>query len=191
MTADHETRGGPSRRVGTRFTCPHYQPLPGEKRCRDYQNGGTCARPDEFMCREWARANGHALPDAGESGVTPSEPSFPQRDLFGNVVPDAVPASKPSMAHTKERRSGGDHAPLLAPHRLRIVSDEGLASFRALGVEVRLSTEEVGDIWIVSEYSGADRQELRADHAVTLAAACAAFPGARVTEFVRREGGEQ
>ncbi len=39
--------------------CPHFEPLPGTARCRSYYPNGACARPDELMCVEWMRANGH------------------------------------------------------------------------------------------------------------------------------------
>lgn len=43
--------------VALPFTCPHYQPLPGSKRCVSYDDSGICTRDDEFVCVEWLRVN--------------------------------------------------------------------------------------------------------------------------------------
>jgi hypothetical protein len=36
--------------------CPHYEAMPGMKRCRSYQDDGTCGR-DDLMCVDWLVAN--------------------------------------------------------------------------------------------------------------------------------------
>lgn len=38
------------------YACPHYEPLPGVKRCKSYDDG-MCKRDDEFVCVEWLRVN--------------------------------------------------------------------------------------------------------------------------------------
>ena len=66
-----------------------------------------------------------------------------------------------------------------------------IASFKALNVEVCLATEDCGQIWLVPEYTGrADRKEISARDAATLAAVCSAFPGARVTSFEKTPADE-
>ena len=55
----------------TRITCPDYERLPEETRCRHYLQGGACARPDELMCVEWVKANEH-LQNRACLGVRPS-----------------------------------------------------------------------------------------------------------------------
>ena len=42
------------------ITCLSYGPKPGLRRCRHYLKGGACELPDEFMCVEWLKVNGHA-----------------------------------------------------------------------------------------------------------------------------------
>ena len=49
--------------------------------------------------------------------------------------------------------------------------------------EVCLASDDVGEFWLVPEYTDKERQELSIDHAATLTAICAAFPGAKVTAF--------
>ena len=68
----------------------------------------------------------------------------------------------------------------------RTLSDADIASFKALGVEVRLASEDLGDVWLVPAYTGADRQELSVEHAALLATICSALPGAHVTALVRK-----
>jgi len=160
------------------FTCPDYDAPPGSKRCRSYLGNGSCAREDHFMCEEWMKANGHA--------AQPPSEAPPARDLFGNVLPDEPPPKKlatekpssPKPSPVSEQLAGERDAPLV-----RNLTDEDVASFKALGVEVCLASEEIGEVWIVPEYTEQERRELRIDHAATLTAVCAAFPGAKVTSF--------
>lgn len=164
------------------FTCPDYDPLPGSKRCRSYLSNGGCAREDHFMCEEWLKANGRAAPPPSEP------PREPARDLFGNPLPDEPPLTKtsekaatppaPKPAPLVETSAAERDVPLV-----RNLTDEDIASFKALGVEVCIASEEIGEVWIVPEYTGQDRRELRIDHAATLTAVCATFPGAKVTSF--------
>ena len=160
------------------FTCPDYDPLPGSKRCRSYLGNGGCAREDHFMCEEWMKANGHA--------VQPPSEAPPARDLFGNALPDEPPPKKlatekpsaPKPSLVSEQPIADREAPLV-----RNLTDEHIASFKALGVEVCIASEEIGEVWIVPEYTEQARRELRIDHAATLTAVCATFPGAKVTSF--------
>lgn len=164
------------------FTCEHYSPLPGGKRCKHYIDNGACAREDEFMCVEWMKANHPDSPAAREASAQP-----PRTDLFGGPAADAP---KPCAASTPAEPENLEMKAKPAPGRtedvplVRNVTDEEIASFRALGASVCIRTEHVGDVWLVPEYTDhKDRFELRIDHAATLTAICAAFPGARVTSI--------
>lgn len=157
------------------ITCPKYEAIPGTKRCRHYQPNGACGLPDEVMCVEWLKANGQPTPPAR------AEPE-PARDLFGRPVvekPVAPLPPKPTAKPTPASRV--EHAPIV-----RTLSDADIASFKALGAEVRLATNDLGEVWLVPEYTGVDRQELSIDHAALLAAICSALPGAHVTALVRK-----
>ncbi|ACY13624.1 hypothetical protein [Haliangium ochraceum] len=139
------------------ITCPSYEPRPGTTRCRSYLDGGVCTRADEFLCVEWLRANGHAVPESAKaSAPVPGE-------RLGTELSENTPTSSSPAADA-----------------VRGLTSEQLASFAALGVEVCLATAEVGEVWLVPKYTDCDRQELRLDHAATLAALCATFPGASV-----------
>ena len=172
----------PVSKPASSFTCPHYSSAPGEKRCKDYLAGGACARDDEFMCVEWLKANGHTLP--ADHPVL----AAPQKNLFGEVVPVPSPpkntrlsreSKKTSLAPTAPRSEVSDEEPKGLP----AISKDDIESFRALGVEVCLRSEEIGDVWIVPEYTGQERKELSIEHAATLCLVAAVFPGATVTSF--------
>jgi hypothetical protein len=160
------------------ITCPKYEPVPGTKRCRHYHANGACGLPDEFMCVEWLKANGHATP----APVTPMATNAVARDLFGKAVaetsPRVDPPPPPRVAPSVPR---DEEVPIV-----RSLTDADLASFKTLGFEVRLATEELGDVWIVPAYTGAERHELSVDHAALIAAVASAFHGARVTALVRK-----
>ncbi len=163
------------------FSCPHYEARPGSKRCRQYLEGGACARDDEFMCVEWLKANGHHVPPPAPSAPeSASEPAPASRDLFGQPTaapqPPAAPAPPPP-----------DPAPPVEVPVVRNLTDEDIASFKALRAEVCMRSEDVGEIWLVPEYTGADRLEISVEHAATLTAICSAFPGAKVVSFEKRK----
>lgn len=163
------------------FTCPDYDAPAGSKRCRSYLGNGSCARDDHFMCEEWMKANGHAVPAPTEAKPEPA------RDLFGNPLPEEPPPKKPEKTAPSPMPKPTPIAETSTPDRdavlVRNLTDEDIASFKALGVEVCLASEEIGEVWIVPEYTEQQRRELRIDHAATLTAVCAAFPGAKVTSF--------
>lgn len=137
------------------FTCPHYDPVPGGRRCRQYLDGGACARPDEFMCIEWLKANGHAVPP-----------------------PVVAPESAPAPTSAEPRAS--QEAPLVGR-----LADEHIDSFKALGAEACIGLAGGGSIWLVPEYRDPTREEISVEHAATLAALFAVFPGARLLSFQR------
>ncbi|HEV2743514.1 MAG TPA: hypothetical protein VGV91_10185, partial [Rubrobacter sp.] len=73
-------------------TCPHYDPLPGARRCRHYVPNGACERPDELMCVEWLKANGSAKAVARAAGA-PAAPALPTPPAAGE---DLARADGPS-----------------------------------------------------------------------------------------------
>lgn len=145
----------------TTFTCPHYDPVPGGKRCRQYLEGGACARPDEFMCIEWLKANGHPVPPPAATTEPTAAPPDPQA---------GVPVDAPLFGR---------------------LTDEHIASFKALGAEACIGLAGGGSLWLVPEYRDPSRDELSAEHAATLAALCAVFPGARILSFGRPAAAER
>jgi len=154
------------------YTCPDYDPVPGGKRCRSYLDGGACALPTEFMCVEWLRANGQPVP-------APRTPAAP----VGRPLPMAPAAPTAARRAPAQRRACDTPDPVI----LRRLTDDDVSAFKARGVEVCVSTDELGDLWLVPDYTGAERKELSIHDAATLAAVCIAFPGARVVQLERRD----
>lgn len=149
------------------ITCPKY--VRGEgKRCLHFKSSGACALPDEFMCVEWLKRNGPPSSDA---------PPAPAR--AATSAPSA-PASQPETPIKTECL--GD---------LRGLTTEDIASFKALGVEVRLKSEAYGDLWLVPAYTGQARKELTPEHAATVVRVLTAFPGSQVISFEKHSQPER
>lgn len=192
------------------ITCPHYEAIPGRKHCRHYLQNGACARPDELMCSEWLKANGHAAKHSPVTSVSarhvPLSESSPvdlfgnpnpdyrpeaetkhTTDLFGNPVPE--PKQPKRTTPTQQRPTAATHPPASAsqtaeePALLRGLTTEDIDGFKQLGVEVCLESEAFGEVWLVPEYTGRDRKELTPEHAATIARVMAAFPGSKVVSF--------
>ena len=175
------------------FSCPLYEPKPGSKRCRHYLDGGACARPDEFMCVEWLKANGHTVPpptpdsDKQSKGTAQASPAPESRptDLFGNAVPvrpapaPAVrsPASPPGVERLPSAPESEERP---APRGL---TTEDIDSFKALGAEVCMRSAAFGEVWLVPEYTGDGRKEITPEHAATICRVLDAFPGSQVVSF--------
>jgi hypothetical protein len=88
------------------ITCEKYTRGDDGKRCIHFQQGGTCALPDEFVCTEWQKHNGpnrRSLPVVAPAPVVEKAPAPKPvaRDLFGNPLPEIAmppPAPKASMS---------------------------------------------------------------------------------------------
>lgn len=184
------------------IACLRFEPAEGSKRCRHYLEGGLCALESEFRCVEWLRKNGqvqlaeeliarqHAQRQAPANGRTPAEPTEqtprptdvtpPQRPRK-NTPPDATPPPEDDTPPAERT---------LLLHRL---SDEDVASFAALGVEVELGVPGHEPVWLVPEYTERknERLELSIRDAITITAVVSAFPGATITNMHRRSAGEE
>ena len=171
------------RETTPKVDCAEYAPLPGKKRCRHYLDGGRCGQPSRDRCVEWLRLNPKR-----------ELPPPPPTDLFGNLVraPKNTQRVKP---HRAPQGAASAHAPASdepaadlepTPDRPGMTA-EHIESFKALGVEVCLSSDEFGDVFLVPEYTGDDRNELTPEHAATISRALDVFPGSRVTAFRRRK----
>lgn len=156
------------------ISCPQYVAFEGSTRCRHYFANGACELPDEFMCVEWLKANGHAPPP-----LVPTPPPV-EKDLFGAAY--VPPSAMRELARAPAPVASATPPAATAPPALKAAA---LASFEALGVEVRLESDDLGELWLVPAYTGADRLELSFEHAALVATLCAAIPSARVTALVR------
>jgi hypothetical protein len=126
------------------------------------------------MCVEWLMANGHA--------PQPSVPKPPplERDLFGAAYVHPGPIREHARALAPVASTTPPCPPPPPP-----LKAAARPSFQALGVEVRLENDDLGELWLVPAYTGSGRQELSFEHAALVATLCAAMPSARVTALVR------
>ena len=172
------------------ITCEKYTRGEG-KRCVHFQQGGTCALPDEFVCTEWQKHNGpnkRVLPVVAPAPVVEEVPAAKPgaRDLFGNpVVVPLQPVSKPRPAPVPmvPTQPEADVAPAIDLDGLRGLTTEDIASFKALGVEVLLRSDTYGELWLVPEYTGKERKEITPEHAATVMRVLSVFPGSQVISF--------
>jgi hypothetical protein len=171
--------------------CPKYQPRASSKRCEHYLDGGACALATEFMCVEWLKRNGRAVPQEHPShGASPAQPGFlpglaPPAATRATPAPEVAAARVPFVPTIEP-------SPVRSPARAPITPEE-LASFKALGMELRLDLDEVGPVWLVPRYTGQERKEITPEHAATLRLLLEAFPGARIAAFEKANmprGGE-
>jgi len=136
------------------------------------QSGFTCPHydppPDDKRCRHFIANGSCALPDVfmcvewlkANGHSVPAERGY----AFSHK---AGPAIEPSLVHTMDNQQ--------------------IRSIESLGVEICIASEAIGDVWLVPEYTGTDRREITIEHAATLTAICAAFPGAKVVQFEKAE----
>ena len=162
------------------ITCEQY--VRGEgKRCRHYLPNGACSLPGELMCVEWLKKNGQRPPP-------------PAKDLFGNPLPDP-PAKKPAKPQqpTADKPTVAVEQPATAeqasPPR-RGLTTEDIESFKALGVEVCIRSDDYGDLWLVPASTGQSRKEITPEHLATIARVLDAFPGSRVVAFDKKPPAE-
>lgn len=173
-----ETARGEDRPEG--ITCAQY--VRGEgKRCRHYLPNGACSLPTEFMCVEWLKRNGHLPPPAA-------------RDLFGNPLPNpslATPATpQPRVVENPAARTEQSPVVEQPPLSRRGLTTEEIESFKALGVEVCIRSQEYGELWLVSAPTGQPRKELTPEHLATIARVFDVFPGSRVVAFDKQPSAE-
>jgi hypothetical protein len=82
------------------FTCLKYEPIPNGKRCQHYLPNASCALPDELVCVEWIKRNGHlnaprTLPasvPAARAAFTRYEPNAPQNRFGAQTELAGLPA---------------------------------------------------------------------------------------------------
>ena len=161
--------------------CPHYAAAPHSRTCASFVSGGGCTRPDIFMCTEWVRKN----PTRGASTL-PTMPSPPTAtsvpgDLFGDGVRAQTrpapepPAPRKSLPIASAKAS---EQPFTRP-----ITEEQIKTLEERGLELCVRTEAAGELWLVPAYTGSERNEMTFRDAATIAALCAVFPGAELTQF--------
>jgi hypothetical protein len=191
------------------ITCTKFEAISGTKRCKHYASNGACNRPDEFMCVEWLKLNGPAAASVTAAPLTrlhALNASMAHAQSKARLSVSQVAAAKSlgaisqvlgpdkAPAGPRTRLQPSDEVALLAlrqslpgAFQAQATTAVDIASFKARGIEVCVATDDLGEFWIVPEYSDAERQELTIEHASLIAAACSAFPGSKVTAVRRKK----
>ncbi|MDC0714274.1 hypothetical protein POL68_37780 [Stigmatella sp. ncwal1] len=194
MALTHHLQPTPALQRPPGVTCEAYV-RDEDNRCLHYRPRGGCALPGVGTCTEWLKVNGQARPPrdvaAPPAPVTQGKSAPATVDLFGHPLTEAgskklapAPTSKPSppapSLDVKAPQAEAPHSVLSG------LTDEDIASFKALGAEVCFASETYGEVWLVPAYTGHSRRELTPEHAATLVRVLSAFPGSRVMSFVKR-----
>jgi hypothetical protein len=149
----------------SKFDCPRYIPKSdSDKRCRHYQEGGSCVLPDETQCVEWLKVN-------------------PQTDLLG------YPLSASSSPPQRRRHAATPTPPPPTPPWARAAwkplsgfSPELIESFKQMQTEICF-TSDTGQFWLVPSYRDRSRGEITPEHLALICNVLMAFPGATVVAF--------
>ncbi|MCG8420852.1 MAG: hypothetical protein MJE77_23270 [Proteobacteria bacterium] len=104
------------------------------------------------------------------------------RDLLGEPIRPAAPKTSRAAKRPVPVAQVSVEAPAVC--RCCISEDE-IASFRELGVELCLSLDTACDVWVVPVYTNAPRTEISLGHVAILRRLMQAFPGTRITSFHR------
>src|SRR5690606_28586766 len=153
----------------------------------------ACARPGEFRCVEWLKANGpKPAADAPKSLPVVAAPKPEARDLFGNpIAPSAEPPKTKPAAVVAHIASKPAAEPTIDIDRLRGFTTEDSESIKALGVEVQLHSEIYGELWLVPADTGKPRKEITPEHAATVMRVLSVFPGSHVVAFEKTTNPER
>jgi len=160
------------------ITCEQY--VRGEgTRCRHYLPNGACSLPGVLMCVEWLKKNDRRPPP-------------PARDLFGQPLPEppAKTQAQPQPTAAEKPSVAVEQPAAVEPTPRRGLTTEDIESFRALGVEVCVRSDDYGDLWLVPAYTGQPRKEITPEHLATIARVLDAFPGSRVVAFDKKPPAE-
>jgi hypothetical protein len=201
--------------------CEHYQSDGKSRRCRDYLDGGGCARPDQFMCVEFLRRNPgrgarvaakrqsaepaaaepvavrrdaseNAQQQSGPPEIGPKHQGGPAFEAMRGVPHDLFGVPVQSQPARPRREMAASTPPSEKRERfLGPVTDEHVAALERRQLEVCVRSEAFQELWLVPAYTGEQRNEMTFRDAATLAALCAAFPQAAVTSFRRVDGGDR
>lgn len=198
------------------ITCPDWQPTeanPAGKRCRSYQDGGTCWLDDRFVCSEWAKHNAGVAPTGPRRlPVAPPPPLPPPPPVDASGGPDAgfvlVPpplatqeaakgpaAAARARAAYEARLPGGRHVTVTDPEPFtaaKEIDPKSLDALAALADRIELDAGPLGRIALVRERTAEDDLPgapiaLTLQEAATLRLLVDSFPGARVVA-IRRKG---
>jgi hypothetical protein len=128
----------------------------------------------DIVCERYVRGHGRRCRNYVENGTCAlPEELMCVEWLRANGY--SVPAPITDVGATVEGR-----APELAE-----ITAEDVASFKALGIEICLSSTARGDVWLVPEYTGQARNEITPEDAALVMKTLTLFPGAKLVSLKR------
>lgn len=134
---------------------------------------------DFFGSPNPAYRQGRASCEPAGMGETPQPPAT---DLFGYPLPVLDPSNgQPARGNVP---APCEHETVRVAQPLKHLSrgpltEEDIASFRELNVEVCFNSQDLGELWLVPEYTDQRRTELTPEHVEMLRLIRDIFPGSR------------
>ena len=198
-----------TRVVTNDFQCPEYLPPKDSKRCRYFEDDRSCSLTAHPVCEEWLRLNlGKPIPNEASAAFVKANPDYViavveslyfrpgwKAKMLDRLTsfdfPVRAPSSTPNEPARKPTPAPEPTPAQAAVEKQAAFTAEGLpseievASFKALGVEVAITSAEIGEVWLVPKYTDANRKEITPEHLLTLCRLITAFPGCHVSEFIK------
>ncbi len=147
--------------------------------CKHFTEAGYCSLPDELVCVELTKQKQARL----EQVRTPKPPL--QRNLLGEPIPTVPEKPAPRKPSPKPPTPSAKRSAAADPNVPFGLTQDDVDRFKADGIEVLLESVG-GDIWLVPELTGADRQEMTVEHLATVVHVAGVLPGARLKGVHRR-----
>ncbi len=196
--------------ISSGIACPEYEAMEMTKRCRYFNDDRSCQLTAHPVCEEWLRSNPEkTIPNPSSATFVESNPDYkiavveglhfrpgwkakmlerltdfppPVRATPSTTNEQSAQAPKPTPPPSPAVVAVGKQAPFTVEG---VPSEIEVASFRALGVEVCITNDTVGELWLVPKYTDAKRKEITPEHLLTLCRLIAAFPGCSVSKFIK------
>ena len=192
--------------ISSQILCPEYEAKEGSKRCRHFAENRSCALLAHPVCEEWLRRNaGKPIPNESSAIFVAQNEAYrcavveglyfrpgwkaKMLDTLTAFPVRATPSptlSSPALPPVSTKPPQATETPVAACEVTGLPNEIEVASFKALGVEVCIVSETLGELWLVSNYTANEtRKEITLEHLLTLCRLIAAFPGCRVSQFIK------
>jgi len=140
-------------------------------------------RPPGITCSKYTRGEDKRCVHFRAAGAC----ALPEEFMCVEWLKANAPASAPAaQTDAPANGTGADRTKALSD-----LTTEDIEAFKALGVEVQLTSEGYGDLWLVPAYTGLPRKEITPEHAATVMRVLRAFPGTRVVAIEKHSQPER
>lgn len=139
----------------------------GKKACLHYAGRGACGLKDEFVCYEWAKVN--------PSKAQGFEGSWALPLWDGMEAPEGwKERGRVILGYAPPESFKGD-----------LLTDAAVDSLTGQALVTVLESPDLGEVFLVPEYTDAERVELTYADIRTLTLMCNALPGSRIKSIKR------